>query len=371
MKLLESRALRTDEALAERVGTVAPDPFDLLVLDLDLETAGGFAERTGAEGSAGGHTTTLLRLSNRCSKGPALSSPPNRVCRVIEARSVPPGSPQPLAVRERMIRIGFDSFDIDLWGAAGRRHHKVLAGATDLGGRMVVVERDQQAILERHRFTHEPVGHERLGEVVGVATTADSRGGQGIVTRAPLPDDLMDSGAGRQCRQPEHQRCPHCQDEESPHSYLLPRAGKLARKAPYAGTAEVVLGVIVGSERRNMANQITYATMSADNEELHAAYEPGIEIARGWLGQDHPFYVNGRPRHGEGWYEEYSPIDQQLLIGRYSQATVADMNDAVAAALEYQPTSAVTPWRERVAIIRPLGDVLDEQTPELATLLPF
>ncbi len=120
-----------------------------------------------------------------------------------------------------------------------------------------------------------------------------------------------------------------------------------------------------------MATQITYATMSADNEELHAAYERGIEIARGWLGQDHPFYVSGRPRHGEGWYEEYSPIDQQLLIGRYSQATVADLNDAVAAALEYQPTWAATPWRERVAIIRRLGDVLDEQTPELAALLAF
>lgn len=120
-----------------------------------------------------------------------------------------------------------------------------------------------------------------------------------------------------------------------------------------------------------MATQITYATMSADNEELHAAYERGIEIARGWLGQEHPFYIAGRPRHGEGWYEEYSPIDQGLLIGRYSQATVADLNDAVEAAREYQPTWAATPWRERAAIIRRLGEVLDEQTPELAALLAF
>ncbi len=54
--------------------------------------------------------------------------------------------------------------------------------------------------------------------------------------------------------------------------------------------------------------RVTYATMSGDDEELHAAFERGIETARSWLGQKHPFYVNGEAREGEGWREERSPM---------------------------------------------------------------
>ena len=30
--------------------------------------------------------------------------------------------------------------------------------------------------------------------------------------------------------------------------------------------------------------RVTYATLSADNEELHAAYEDGLRLATSWLG---------------------------------------------------------------------------------------
>ena len=30
--------------------------------------------------------------------------------------------------------------------------------------------------------------------------------------------------------------------------------------------------------------RVTYATLSADNEELHAAYEDGLRLAESWLG---------------------------------------------------------------------------------------
>ena len=67
--------------------------------------------------------------------------------------------------------------------------------------------------------------------------------------------------------------------------------------------------------------RITYATMSADNEDLHSAYEKGLETARSWLGQKHPFYVNGEPREGEAYDEERSPIDRDVLIGYFARAT--------------------------------------------------
>ena len=60
--------------------------------------------------------------------------------------------------------------------------------------------------------------------------------------------------------------------------------------------------------------------------------------------------VNGEERWGEGFYEERSPIDSEIVVGRYAQATEADVNDAVAAAKEYFPVWSTTPWPERVGI---------------------
>ncbi|HSB78500.1 MAG TPA: hypothetical protein VLM91_06915, partial [Candidatus Methylomirabilis sp.] len=80
------------------------------------------------------------------------------------------------------------------------------------------------------------------------------------------------------------------------------------------------------------AFRITYATMSADNEALHAAYEKGIQTAKSWLGQKHPFYVNGEARQSEDYVEERSPIDTDIVIGYFARAGVRDVNDAVASA---------------------------------------
>jgi 1-pyrroline-5-carboxylate dehydrogenase len=114
--------------------------------------------------------------------------------------------------------------------------------------------------------------------------------------------------------------------------------------------------------------RITYATMSADNDELHAAYDKGIEVARSWLGQKHPLYVNGEAREGSGSKPAYSPIDG-TLIGDFAEGTRQDVRDAVAAAKEAFPAWANRPWQERVAIIRKAADIMSEQRNELSALM--
>jgi 1-pyrroline-5-carboxylate dehydrogenase len=115
--------------------------------------------------------------------------------------------------------------------------------------------------------------------------------------------------------------------------------------------------------------RITYATMSADNAELHERYEKGAETAKSWLGQEHPFFVGGEPREGEGYEEERSPIDRDLRLGRFAKATVQDANDAVAAAKAFAPQWAGTPWQERVKIMRQAADVISERVYEYAALM--
>ena len=61
VQLAERRALRADEAVAEDVVLVAAHARDAVVLDRQLEAAGGLAERAGADGGArgGGHRRNL------------------------------------------------------------------------------------------------------------------------------------------------------------------------------------------------------------------------------------------------------------------------------------------------------------------------
>ncbi len=115
--------------------------------------------------------------------------------------------------------------------------------------------------------------------------------------------------------------------------------------------------------------RITYATMSADNEELHKAYERGIEIAKSWLAQKHPLYVNGEAREGSGYREVRSPIDSQIVIGEFALATREDVRDAIAAAKAFAPTWAETPWQGRVKIVRKAADLITERRNELSALM--
>ncbi|MBU1227616.1 MAG: aldehyde dehydrogenase family protein [Actinobacteria bacterium] len=119
------------------------------------------------------------------------------------------------------------------------------------------------------------------------------------------------------------------------------------------------------------AFRVTYATLSADNDDLHTAYDQGIAAARDLLGHDHPFYVAGQPGHGEGTREVHSPIDRDILIGRFAQAAPGDVDRAVASAAAFAPTWAATPWPERVGILRRGADLISERRNVLAAAMAF
>ena len=120
-----------------------------------------------------------------------------------------------------------------------------------------------------------------------------------------------------------------------------------------------------------MAMKITYATMSADNEELNAAYEKSVIDVQARLGQTHGVKVNGESRTDRDLYEELSPIDRDLLIGRYAQATRDDINEAVEAAAAFQPEWEGWGWERRRDLMLHAADLMDEQTFVLAALMSY
>jgi 1-pyrroline-5-carboxylate dehydrogenase len=114
--------------------------------------------------------------------------------------------------------------------------------------------------------------------------------------------------------------------------------------------------------------RITYATMSADNEELHKDYDEAIEQATSELGRTVPVVVNGEERPGEGTYELRSPIDGTLLAN-ISQATRQDVMDAVAAAKAFAIEWDRMGWKKHVEIIENAADIITERRSLLAVLM--
>ena len=117
--------------------------------------------------------------------------------------------------------------------------------------------------------------------------------------------------------------------------------------------------------------KITYATLRADNEELHSAFEAAAEHTRATLGQGHRNFIDGEWRDGDGTFEARSPIDRDILLGTFATATTADVDAAVAAARAAQPAWASTPWQERLIILRRAAELISDRLMDYAAIMAY
>ena len=118
--------------------------------------------------------------------------------------------------------------------------------------------------------------------------------------------------------------------------------------------------------------RITYATMSADNEELQAAYDAAAERARAELGKAYPVIVNGEERWRDEVYEEPSPIDQRhrdrpVLAGHARKTSTTPSRPPRRSSSTWDRMG----WQERVRILRNVADIMEERVFDLAALMAF
>lgn len=118
-----------------------------------------------------------------------------------------------------------------------------------------------------------------------------------------------------------------------------------------------------------MTFKITYATMSAQSDELHRAFDVALGRVREELGETHPMLINGEPRWAEETFPKVSPINTGWLLGTFQKGTRQDAQDAIAAARAAFTTWGRTPWQERVALLRKAADLISERRYELAALM--
>src|SRR3954447_24423044 len=115
--------------------------------------------------------------------------------------------------------------------------------------------------------------------------------------------------------------------------------------------------------------KITYATLRADNEQLHREYEAGLAEAKTRLAGHHPNWIDGKERTGEGESTVRSPIDRDIILGHFASGTRRDVQDAVDAARRAQPGWFALGWEKRIAIIKKAADLISQRQMVLAGLM--
>ena len=115
--------------------------------------------------------------------------------------------------------------------------------------------------------------------------------------------------------------------------------------------------------------KITYATLSADNEELQSSFDAAVERARVELGRTYPMLIGAEERTADETFDDRSPIDTDLVVARFPVGTRADVRDAIDAARAAFPAWRDTPWRDRLAVLRRAADLISERQFDYAALM--
>src|SRR6266436_4135921 len=109
----------------------------------------------------------------------------------------------------------------------------------------------------------------------------------------------------------------------------------------------------MAADAKGTLTKITYATMTADRmEDLHRELDRAIEQAPLTFGRSYPLLIGGQVVRSSSEFEDRSPMDTRILLGRFQSASREQVGDAIAAASSAFPGWSARPWAERVAILK-------------------
>jgi 1-pyrroline-5-carboxylate dehydrogenase len=121
-----------------------------------------------------------------------------------------------------------------------------------------------------------------------------------------------------------------------------------------------------------MATKVTYATLGGESlEELHRELDEWIARVPQSFGREHLIYINGSWVKADAQFDDRSPIDTNILIGRFQQGTREHVKSAIAAARAAYPAWAASSWQERVKHVRRIADAIRDHRSELSALMGY
>jgi len=93
-----------------------------------------------------------------------------------------------------------------------------------------------------------------------------------------------------------------------------------------------------------------------------------LKTTRTLLGQKHPLVINHQPVFTKDWLPSLNPANQDEVVAYAAQATIADAETAVSAALAAQPKWAATSPEQRASTLEKAGDWLRRSKPQLTAV---
>ena len=117
--------------------------------------------------------------------------------------------------------------------------------------------------------------------------------------------------------------------------------------------------------------KVTYATLSAgQTPEFNKAYDDAAERIRKELGKTYPMLIGGKEVSARETFDDTSPVDTRVVLGRFPSGTREDAKAAIAAARKaYETVWRDLPWKERVGYIRRTADAIERHRYDLSALL--
>ena len=113
------------------------------------------------------------------------------------------------------------------------------------------------------------------------------------------------------------------------------------------------------------------AAESGTQEEFHTRFEAAVYKAREHLGATHPIHIGDDAIRVRQTFEDRSPGDLRILVGRFALATRGHAAKAIAAAKAAYATWSRTDAMDRVRIMLRAADFMSNQKWELAALMSF
>ena len=113
---------------------------------------------------------------------------------------------------------------------------------------------------------------------------------------------------------------------------------------------------------------MTYVELFADDS-LHTRYEKALDRIQAELGRSHPLSIGGTGIFSAEEFEVLSPVDQQIVVGKFQNATPAQMRSAIAVSRDGFPAWQNRDWKERTRIVQKTAGILDSQKFLLAALI--
>jgi 1-pyrroline-5-carboxylate dehydrogenase len=117
-------------------------------------------------------------------------------------------------------------------------------------------------------------------------------------------------------------------------------------------------------------DRVTYATLAAGkSDDFKRKFDEALDEVRGAFGAFHPHRIGGEAVAGSQSFEDRTPVDTRVLVGRFPVGSPAEVDGAVRAAKAAAPGWRSRPWSQRAAILRKAASLLEERGFALSALV--